>query len=291
MLGMGYRRLPHGLKVHMTSLVERRARLVGGPGALEECRLLGVVRRPARPGLPHPDGRRLCHSRSGLYGIEVLWLCRRCRRCCRRSGCRRSGRRRDDHRRTGCWRTGFRGGWTLQGCRQLALWCGGGCGGGGRGRGGVVASGPIRGGGLLLFEERGQRCLHIVARQRTCAQLLYLRRRASREKFGVAAKSADTRAAALGSGNTSDLRSLSRYYKQGFMVAVTCLELSRIRHHSSSTQTLDAAWANSRCGAALICVLPFREAPAPPARTGAPRGRANIRNQLRKNQRRSPFPQ
>ena len=79
-------------------------------------------------------------------------------------------------------------------------------------------------------------------------------------------------------------------------VALYCLELSRIRHHSSSTQTLDAAWANSRCGAALICVLPFREAPAPPARTGAPRGRANIRSthaahQQRKNQRRSPFPQ
>ena len=155
----------------MTSLVERRPRLVGGPGALEECRLLGIVGRPARPGLPHPDGRRLRRSWSRLDGIEVLWLCRRCRRCWRRSGCRRSDCRCDGHRRTVCWRSGSWVGWTLQGCRQLALWCCR-CGGGGRVCGVVVASGPIHGGdgGLFLLEERGQRCLHssIVGRQRTC---------------------------------------------------------------------------------------------------------------------------
>ena len=154
----------------MTSLVERRARLVGGPGALEECRLLGIIRRPARPGLPHPDGRRLRRSWSRLDGIEVLWLCRRCRRCWRRSGCRRSDCRCDGHRRTVCWRSGSWVGWTLQGCRQLALWCCRCGGGGGRVCGVVVASGPIHGGGggLFLLKERGQRCLHIVGRQRTC---------------------------------------------------------------------------------------------------------------------------
>ena len=149
-------RLPHGVKVHMTSVVEGRTRLVGGPGALEECRLLGLVRRPARPRLPHPHRRR---HRSGLDGIEVLWLCRRCRQCCRRSG--RSDCRRVDHRRTACWGSSCWAGRTLQGCWQLALWCGGSRSGGVCGGG--VASGPLLGGGLLLFEERGQRfLLHIV---------------------------------------------------------------------------------------------------------------------------------
>ena len=55
----------------------------------------------------------------------------------------------------------------------------------------------------------------------------------------------------------------------------------------TQVETLDAEWANSRCGAALIGVLPFPEASAALARTGAPRGRANIRSthaphQLRK---------
>lgn len=39
-------RLPHGVKVHMTSVVEGRTRLVGGPGALEECRGLSAHFNP-----------------------------------------------------------------------------------------------------------------------------------------------------------------------------------------------------------------------------------------------------
>ena len=94
-----------------------------------------------------------------------------------------------------------------------------------------------------------------------------------------------------GGGAEEAGRSALRYYVSArrLLVPKTCPATAHhIRRLSGLLRdTLDAAWANSRCGAALIGVLPFPEAPAALAHTGAPRGRANIRSthaphQLRK---------
>ena len=119
---------------------------------------------------------------------------------------------------------------------------------------------------------------------------LYGQRVAARGKFarGKFTKNASTH---RGGGAEEAGRSALRYYVSArrLLVPKTCPATAHhIRRLSGLLRdTLDAAWANSRCGAALIGVLPFPEAPAALAHTGAPRGRANIRSthaphQLRK---------